>query len=106
MKLLSILFTCLLLCCFACSKEKINARTTTDCPLIADVQVIPEDEIPCNYNSVYRYKGELYTHCYCCLCNKWAPPVNCEGKPLCRFPDSCWDEFQEKAEYLFAIEEF
>jgi len=76
-----------------------------DCALIVDAEILPEDELPCNYNAVYRFKGEIYTHCVCCLCNKWAPPVNCDGQALCEFPEGCWNEFQEKAAYLFAIEE-
>lgn len=106
MKLLLTLFSCLLLCLCACNKEKINERAGVDCSLITNAQIIPEDEIPCNYTAVYRYEGEIYTHCVCCACLKWQPPMNCNGEILCQHPQGCWEEFQEKAEYLFAIRGF
>lgn len=68
-------------------------------------KILAEDELPCNYNKVYRFNGIIYTHCVCCLCNKWAPPLNCEGQPLCDFPNDCWEDFKENATYLFSIEE-
>jgi len=105
MRWLSILLSCLLICCFACTQEKLTVIADSNCPLIAGKEIYQEDQRPCNYNAVYSFKGEIYTHCICCLCNKWAPPVNCAGVPLCsEYSDSCWNEFQEKATYLYAIE--
>lgn len=105
MKLVSIFFSCLILCCFACNEEELVAEVATECPLIANAKILQDDQLPCNYNVVYRFEGKLYTHCVCCLCLKWVPPLNCAGEPLCEVADECWKEFQEKAEYLFSIEE-
>ncbi len=89
----------------SCSKEQLANRAVVDCKVIAGAKILPEDDLPCSYNMVYSYRGELYTHCVCCACFRWIPPVNCEGEVLCEFPDDCWREFLEEAEYLYAIEE-
>ena len=97
--------SCLILCCFACKKDKLNAKTAADCSIIADAEILQEDQLPCNYNEVYQYKGDIYTRCVCCLCSKLSMPINCEGEPLCEFTDDCLTEFEEKAKYLFSVEE-
>lgn len=104
MKILSIFLSCLIVCCLACSKVKLATTLAPNCPLIANAKIIPEDQLPCDYNVVYSFKGEIYTYCVCCSCFKWAPPINCEGLPLCERRNGCWEEFQENAEYLFSIE--
>jgi len=76
-----------------------------ECPVIAEAKILDKDDLPCNYNAVYSFKGEIYTHCVCCACFKWDPPVNCEGQTLCESQGDCWTEFLEEAQYLFAVEE-
>lgn len=94
-----------MLCCFACKKDKGNVRIAADCSIISDAEILEEDQLPCNYNAVYEYNGEIYTRCVCCLCSKFAMPINCEGQVLCTLTEDCLTEFEEKAKYLFSVEE-
>lgn len=105
MRLLFLLFFILILSTLGCSKEQLNSRTIVDCPSIAEAKILPQDDLPCSYTMVYSFKGEIYTRCVCCVCFKWAQPIDCEGQVLCELPDDCWEEFQAAAEYLYAVEE-
>jgi len=106
MKVLPILLASLILACFACGKHKLNVRTAKNCPLIAEAEILSENNLPCNYNEVYSFEGKIYTRCVCCLCNKVSIPVDCDGQGLCEFfNNDCLVEFTEQAIYLFSIEE-
>lgn len=105
MKVLPILLACLIGCCLACEKAVSISRTTVTCAFIADAEVLPAGELPCNYNQVYRFKGEIYTRCVCCACFKVSIPMNCDGLPLCESQGECLAEFDEKAVFLFNVEE-
>lgn len=106
MKLYKIfLFSLLLTLCYACSKkEKLRAHIS-NCPSIADAEILTETEKQneCHYLEVYRYLGEICTLCECCVCDKQAIITNCEGEPLCGEENTCWLDFLEKREYLFCV---
>lgn len=100
-----LLFSLLLILCYTCSKkEKLNAHIS-DCPIIADAEILTETERQneCLYLEVYRYLGEIYTLCECCFCDKQPIITDCEGQPLCGEENTCWLDFVEKREYLFCV---
>ncbi|MEM1328016.1 MAG: hypothetical protein AAGI23_18800 [Bacteroidota bacterium] len=87
----------------ACEKETI----LDDCFLQEGFSKVESEDLPCNYTAVYRYEGELYAIFNCCLCNGFFPPTNCEGEALCTVDSSpdCFQDFYDRATYLYAIAE-
>lgn len=39
----------------------------------------------CSHFMIYEYRGQAYTVCECCTCDKLGPPINCDGESVCPF---------------------
>ncbi len=105
MKLLSILFTCLILSCFACKGDEAINAVLEGCTTLTDSVIVPEGEKSntCFYLEVYRYQSAIYTLCECCVCDKFPMAANCEGESLCDFTEDCMSDFYANAKYLFTV---
>jgi len=105
MRLLTILFSCLILTCFACSQNQDINAVFTDCATLADTQILPEAEksTTCIYFEVYRYRTAIYMLCNCCVCDKAPMAINCAGASLCDLSENCMIDFYAEADYLFSV---
>jgi len=90
----------------ACKGEENVQMVVDNCDRLIDVKVLTqqEREMTCIYNDVYRLNGKIYTVCVCCVCDKLAMAVDCNGENLCDFTEGCMRTFFEDAEYLFSVE--
>lgn len=104
MKLFQIISLVLLLSCIACTKTETRIAIA-DCTALAGAKILTEEERGnnCFHLEVYRYQSAHYTICNCCICDKLAIPIDCEGIPLCEFPYNCITDFYEAAEYLYSV---
>jgi len=90
----------------ACKGEENVQFIIDDCDILTNVKVLTqkEREMACIYNDVYRWNGNIYTVCECCVCDKWAVAVDCSGQELCYFTEECMIDFYRSAAYLFSVE--
>ena len=103
-KLLSLI---VILSAISCDSIKYNsiAAIEEDCEVIQDKEILDENNLPCNYQEVYRYNDIIYTVCVCCACFKCSPPTDCDGNILFACLNADWDEFYSNADYLYAVSE-
>lgn len=98
-------FVLILLVISSCS-DKDAIELFAECDFIKDEQILSKEEaeMACIRNDVYSFRGNLYTVCSCCLCNKVPSIQDCNGEQLCTdFNADCTNEFFEKAEYQFSL---
>ncbi len=93
-----------LLCVSSCEKEAL----LDDCATLEGFSRVDEDDIPCTFTAVYRYKKEIYTIYNCCVCNGFFPPTDCDGHSFCEASVggvACTNDFIQEAEFLYAVVE-
>ena len=105
MKVYQFLLISLLILCFACGDKDISPEVLEDCPSLATTKIISEKdkENTCFYLEIYEYQSEIYTICECCVCDKFSPPINCNGASICESIANCMTDFWAVARYLYSV---
>ncbi len=93
-----------------------SSQESSECILWSEWKWVNEKEAleTCNHFLIYEYRGQPYSVCECCTCDKLGPPVNCDGESVCPFDpfdldvaaySQCLAEFYEEAEFHFYMVE-
>lgn len=103
MKVKILFFVSLFVLCFACNKNK-TSPSLEDCSSLVGFKILTETEKQnaCHYLDVYVYQAAIYTICECCVCDKEALIIGCEGNIL---KNVSYADFYAGAQYLFAVQE-
>ncbi len=106
MKNLSLFLACfLLIFTIACSdKDSKQQLLVESCAIIENAKILPEDEVPCHYNTVFDYRSDIYLTCECCVCDKASFAISCDSVLLCDITEYCMEDFYKEAIYLFRVE--
>ncbi len=97
-----LIVTCLLMALLLPACEKDSAiEILSDCPALAEMQIIEEGAQACHFNLVYLYRGDTYYTCECCDCGKINMAFDCNMRPLCEFDENCMNDFDQNALFLF-----
>ena len=96
--------------CQSCGNDSIPetdiplAEQLENCEALKDLEIIEEEDLACNYNTVFLFQNDIYIVCTCCACSKFVITHDCNMEPLCEFDDGCMEEFFQTAEFLFFTE--
>jgi len=93
--------------CIACVKTTPEVIDLVVCDRFEDWKVISEEDqsVTCSYEQIYIYKGEYYSVCECCVCDKVPMAVGCDGEFLCKLGEDCMKDFFIEAEYQYSAVE-
>jgi len=93
-----------------------SSQEAVECILWSEWKLVSEKKAleTCSHFLIYEYRGQVYTVCECCTCDKLGPPINCDGESVCPFDpfdldvdeySQCLVQFYEEAEFKFYMVE-
>jgi len=91
----------------SCTDEECGETTSEDCIWQENINRIfdrKKEDPPCTYFEVYKLDGELFTLCYCCVCDKAWFIFGCDGSDFCERKSGCIEDFLDEAEYQYSFE--